>query len=156
MNKQIKKILSENKQLNEDVEKLLRDRMNEKNIAAQTSSSIFRELSLSGVAVAWMFRKNTTNELFSASIVVFVLALAIDLYYNYKRMLMFEKNTDESCCYNDDVPDNPNDVYDIVKPLSSDKMSFATKVWRSRFILMIVGYFIIVLPILCNLCNCAK
>lgn len=134
------------------VQKVREEREQEVFVSSQVISDTMRYLTISGIAVAWMFRNESFNILFILSICIFILNLLLDLFYNHYRMRIYLEYARDKLLKRD-PPENQEKIEDIVNVIPQSTEHISRLFWYLRIILMGIGYFFILMPHLCKLCH---
>ena len=137
--------------LAQKVEKERQKREQEVYVSSQVISDTMRYLTISGIAVAWMFRNESSNILFIISIFIFVLNLLLDMFYNHYRMMIYLDYSRDKL-KKSNPPENPEKVEEIINEIPESTERASRFFWYLRLILLAIGYFFILMPHLCKLC----
>lgn len=138
--------------LEQKIEKVKQNRIQEGYLSSQIVSDTMRHLTISGIAVAWMFRTEGNNSLLNWAICIFILNLLLDLFYNHYRMNIFFEYAREKL-KKANPPENPEKEEDIINVIPKYLEYLSKTLWYSRLFLMFLGYFFILMPQLCKLCQ---
>lgn len=138
--------------LAQKVQKVREKREQEVYVSSQVISDTMRYLTISGIAIAWMFRNESFNILFILSICIFILNLLLDLFYNHYRMRIYLEYARDKLLKKD-PPENPEKIEDIINVIPQSTEHISRLFWYLRILLMVIGYFFILMPHLCKLCH---
>lgn len=136
--------------LAQKVQKVREEREQEVFVSSQVISDTMRYLTISGIAVAWMFRNESFNILFILSICIFILNLLLDLFYNHYRMRIYLEYARDKLLKRD-PPENPEKIEDVINVIPKSTEHISRLFWYLRILLMVIGYFFILMPHLCKL-----
>ncbi|MBQ6759937.1 MAG: hypothetical protein IJP47_00750 [Prevotella sp.] len=144
--------------LDKKVEDIGKERMHEAFESSKIISDTMRYLTLSGVVVAWVLKKEYGDSqecfysFFYISIAVFIINLFLDTFYNLYRMNVYMEYSQDSL-RKENPPENPTKVEEIINRIPKSVEINTRVFWYLRIFIMIIGYLIILMPLMCRHCQ---